>query len=332
MKQLISFMVLSCFMISARLQGQTTFWTEDFSNGCTSLCTTYTGTNGVWTVSSTGANGSAANAWYFSCAENGNAAGACGSNCGSDQSLHVGNVSASSAASFFCPGGDCGAAYDDSGPSEITNKRIESPVIDCSGRSNITLSFNYIEQGNAPDDLLDDCGLWYFDGSLWMLLDALPSTTNGSCGTVWLGKWTTFSITLPASANGNSNVKIGFNWTNNGDGIATDPSFAVDDITMGVNSVDVSEMEPGDALILVYPNPFSDQISIELTLKKSEDVQLEIFDITGTSHALIKNKKMDAGTFSYSMNTSGEEYASGVYFLKLQTGSNVRMKKLILAK
>jgi PKD repeat protein len=34
------------------------------------------------------------------------------------------------------------------------------------------------------------------------------------------------------SADNNPNVKIGFNWTNNDDGIGTDPSFAVDNITL----------------------------------------------------------------------------------------------------
>jgi len=37
---------------------------------------------------------------------------------------------------------------------------------------------------------------------------------------------------LPASANNNPNVKIGFRWINNDDGDATDPSFAVDDIVL----------------------------------------------------------------------------------------------------
>ncbi|PCH92367.1 MAG: hypothetical protein COB85_08235, partial [Bacteroidetes bacterium] len=46
------------------------------------------------------------------------------------------------------------------------------------------------------------------------------------------GTWTAFSILLPASANNNDSVKIGFNWTNNDDGVGTDPSVAIDDITL----------------------------------------------------------------------------------------------------
>jgi hypothetical protein len=46
------------------------------------------------------------------------------------------------------------------------------------------------------------------------------------------GLWTAFSMTLPASADNNPNVRIGFRWVNNADGTGTDPSFAVDDIAL----------------------------------------------------------------------------------------------------
>ena len=183
-----------------------------------------------WTTTNVGTNGGAANKFYVSCTENGNAAGQCGSGCGSDQSLHVGNVSTSSAAFLFCPSGDCGAAYDDSSPGEITDKRCESPTINCTGQSTITISFVYMEAGQGTQD---DATLWYFDGATWTSLNALAKTATG-CSPQ--GTWTAFSAALPASANNNPNVKIGFRWVNNGDGTATDPSFAVDDITLSASS------------------------------------------------------------------------------------------------
>lgn len=144
--------VLFCISFSFA-NAQTTFWTETFTNGCTSLCTTFTGVNGGWTITSTGTNGAKANTWFFSCAENGNAAGQCGSGCnGSDASMHVGNIAGSPAAAFFCPTGDCGAAYDATNAQVVTNKRAESPTINCSGKSNITISFNYMERGQGTSD------------------------------------------------------------------------------------------------------------------------------------------------------------------------------------
>ena len=225
----LSLAIIFCFSIYVA-KAQTTFWTETFTNGCTSLCTTFTGANGAWTITSTGTNGAKANTWFWSCAENGNAAGTCGTGCGNDASMHIGNVAGSPAAAFFCPTGDCGAAYDATNAQVVTNKRAESPVINCTGRSTITLSFNYIERGQ---NTLDNATLWYYDGATWsQLIDLAKTATGVGCGSQ--GYWTNYSQVLPASADNNPNVKIGINWTNNGDGTGSDPSIAVDDITLTV--------------------------------------------------------------------------------------------------
>ncbi len=224
-----NFLKLICvfaFSFFANISNAQIFYTETFDG---TVCGTTSGCDQSlvsWTLTNTGVNGANANKFYVSCTENGNAAGVCGSGCGSDQSLHVGNVSTSSAAFIFCPTGDCGAAYDDSGAGERTDKRAESPTISCTGQTNITLAFNYLENGQGAND---DATLWYFDGSTWASINALAKTTVCGSGQ---GLWTAFSMTLPASANNNPNVKIGFRWVNNGDGNAADPSFAVDDITL----------------------------------------------------------------------------------------------------
>jgi hypothetical protein len=202
-----------------------TFWTETFSNGCTTACTLpYNGPNGSWTKTITGTNAANANTWYISGKECGNAAGSCGSTCGStDPSLHVGANDG-----FTTP--DAGASYNAGGlcPSFFcitTDARAESPVINCTGYSGIVLSFNYIEGGSGT---LDNATLWYFDGSTWAQLADMAKTAL--CGIQ--GTWTSYSITLPASADNNPLVQIGFRWVNNDDGGGSDPSFAVDDIML----------------------------------------------------------------------------------------------------
>lgn len=216
--------------ISAGAVSGGTFWTETFSNACASGCTLpYTGPNGTWTSASTGANGFDNNVWYVSGAECGNAAGACGSVCGAtDPSLHMG-----SNGSVL---GDNGAAYLAGGLGfwfPQTDLRAESPTINCTGYSNITLSFNYIENGQLTTD---NATLWYFDGTTWTQLIDLAKTAM--CGVQ--GTWTNYSALLPASADGNPNVKIGFRWVNNDDNVGTDPSFAVDDITLSVTGPSTS--------------------------------------------------------------------------------------------
>jgi gliding motility-associated-like protein len=201
---------------------QTIIWSEGFQNGCASNClaTSYTGFNGPWTVTSTGSNGADANVWYVSGAECGNNAGECGTGCAAtDPSLHIGSTIL----------GDMGASYLAGGMGFFfpeTDVRAESPFINLTGESNLTLNFNYIENGQGT---IDDATLWYFNGATWAQIDGLAKTPL-TCSPQ--GTWTAFSIPLPASANNNPNVKIGFRWINNDDNVGTDPSFAVDDITI----------------------------------------------------------------------------------------------------
>src|SRR5437764_8720575 len=104
----------------------------------------------------------APNQWFVSCAENGMPAGSCGAACGNNATLHVGSNQGSECTCATCadPLGDCGAAYDACAFGDLlglcnplsdaqTDKRAESPVINCSGKNNITLTFNYIENGQG---------------------------------------------------------------------------------------------------------------------------------------------------------------------------------------
>ncbi len=228
------------------------FWTEDFIPTNTvpnSEANGYAGANGTWTVTNLPGNtGADANKFFISCTEAGMIAGVCGAGCNAGpfppttpligQSLHVGSVPSMFA--ILCPNGDCGATYSagDGGlgfSDASTEIRAESPTINCSGQSNITVTFNYIEFGDAS---IDNASFWYFDGATWAQLLDMPKTSCGDgsggpcnavpCDGMSQGLWTaSTSIALPASANNNANVKVGFRWVNDNDGQGTDPSFAV---------------------------------------------------------------------------------------------------------
>lgn len=221
------FLLLGSFSSKAQI-----FWVENFESGSTAgaLITSY----GGWTLSVTGAEGTEPNPWYVSCAENGHTAGVCGTGCvassatATGATLHIGSD----------PGtfGDNGASYDAGGlcgliACPMTDRRAESPIINCTGRIGITLAFNYIENGQGTTD---DASVYYSAdaGATWALLVNTPKTTL--CG--GQGLWAHYSIALPATANNNPNVKIGFRWVNNDDGTGTDPSFAVDSVNLSTAS------------------------------------------------------------------------------------------------
>jgi len=93
-----------------------------------------------------------------------------------------------------------------------TDKRVESPTINCTGRTSISINFKYIEGGNATDNAT----LMYSanGGTNWTQIADMNKTL--ACSDVD-GIWTSFSFALPASADNNPNVKIGFRWVNAND-------------------------------------------------------------------------------------------------------------------
>src|ERR1043165_3487095 len=145
----------------------------------------------------------------------------CGVASNGNNTLHVTSVFNPSGGAAYDAGGLCGFLF-----CPLTNRRTESPTINCTGKFTISVNFNYIEGGQTT---LDDATLWYFDGSVWAQIDNMPKARTGCGGQ---GLWKSRTVALPVSADNNANVKIAFRWVNNDDGAGSDPSFAVDDITL----------------------------------------------------------------------------------------------------
>ena len=260
-QKFLSFFILTFFLFLGFVNiAKAQFWTEDFAlinlvpggsaNG-------YVGVNGPWTETLTGFNGADANKFFISCTEAGMQPNNCGAACPPvplppptpfiGQSLHVGSV-VSAFSPAFCPLGDCGSIYWAGFPpvsDASTEVRAESPTINCTPHTNIVLTFNYLEFGDAS---LDNAEVWYFDGVNWSLLLDMAKTSCGDgvggpcnavpCNGLTQGLWTASpNIALPASANNNPAVKIGFRWVNNNDGAGTDPSFAVTQIQLSSSVV-----------------------------------------------------------------------------------------------
>lgn len=68
-----------------------------------------------------------------------------------------------------------------------------------------------------------------------MVID-IPRKSLLNCSPI--GFWEIYSINLPASADNNPNVKIGFQWVNNADGLGTDPSIAIYNIQLSSTDIE----------------------------------------------------------------------------------------------
>ena len=93
-----------------------------------------------------------------------------------------------------------------------------------------------------------------------------------------------------------------------------------------------SVLNPGADFRLAqnYPNPFNPTTNITYVLPKTENVSLKVYDVLGREVATLVNEVKPAGVYTVPFNASN--LASGVYFYKLQAGSFVQTKKMMLVK
>lgn len=311
--------LLSGILISYATIAQTTIWSTDFGDGCSQgqLANGFEG----WTQSDL-LNGNVANEWFVSATEAGMGSGNCGDGClatgGTNRSLHLGNVLITYGG-FPLAEADQGAAYNVGGLqgygfTSHTDRRVESPVIDCSGFQNISISFEYMEGGQAA---MDNAVLHVFNGSNWGVLDDLAKTTTCPSGQ---GNWTDYTYALSSSFDGMSNFQFGFKWVNNDDGLGSDPSFAVDnivitgDITTGIQS-------SKDELKLIAEDG---NLVVQLPGTSPEKVQIEVTDILGKSIASF-NGVAHNGKVEMQLN----QPAMGIILVNVVTGSERFTRKIL---
>jgi len=79
-----------------------------------------------------------------------------------------------------------------------------------------------------------------------------------------------------------------------------------------------------------YPNPFNPTTYISFTLKKNENVKLNIYDIKGSLIKSLINERLHSGSHKFEFN--GNSLSSGIYFYKLETEGFQQTKKMILIK
>jgi hypothetical protein len=79
-----------------------------------------------------------------------------------------------------------------------------------------------------------------------------------------------------------------------------------------------------------YPNPFNPTTTITFALPVKSFVSLKIFDVLGREVATLVSEELSTGKYSTQWNAAG--LGSGVYFYRLQAGSFMETKKLLLLR
>ena len=79
-----------------------------------------------------------------------------------------------------------------------------------------------------------------------------------------------------------------------------------------------------------YPNPFNPKTVLRYQIPKSSKVTIKIYDMLGIEVGTLVNELKDAGAYEVVFDASN--YSSGIYIYRLQAGSFVETKKMVLLK
>lgn len=149
-----------------------------------------------------------------------------------------------------------------------------------------------------------------------------PSTMNFN---IAAGNTQQFTITWDATTYHDTTLTGSF--TIAGNGTITVP------VTLAVGAVSANEpivVPTSFAVSEAYPNPFNPSTTVSITVDKLSRVTASVFDIEGREVATLLNRTMSPGI--YHTTIDGSHLATGIYFLKVDAGSNHAVRKIVLVK
>ncbi len=98
-----------------------------------------------------------------------------------------------------------------------------------------------------------------------------------------------------------------------------------------VTSIKSSPMKQvGFALQQNYPNPFNPSTSIKFSVPGREFVSITVYDVAGRQIKMLTNKIYDAG--AYTIGFESGNLPSGMYVYRMQAGSYMQSRKMIIVK
>ncbi len=104
--------------------------------------------------------------------------------------------------------------------------------------------------------------------------------------------------------------------------VSTEPFVDVEDEVKNIPSEFILEQN--------FPNPFNPVTTIQYSIPQRSNVTLKIYDVLGKEIAVLVNEEKDRGVYNVNFDATG--LASGIYLYKLQAGSFVETKKMILLR
>jgi len=113
--------------------------------------------------------------------------------------------------------------------------------------------------------------------------------------------------------------------------MSDDRTYWVDSMKVITGVSEESDEIPTEFLLAQnYPNPFNPSTSINWQLPVRSQVTLKVYNILGSEIATLVNEEKPAGT--YEATWQAANLPSGVYFYRIQAGSFISTRKMLLLK
>jgi uncharacterized delta-60 repeat protein len=109
---------------------------------------------------------------------------------------------------------------------------------------------------------------------------------------------------------------------------STQWDFALTRYTSGLN-VGVVDFDWDHSHVLAYPNPIQEEMTLTYTLKNTETISIDLFDMNGTylDH-ILDNQQQDAGDHTVTIQFA-PNMSAGMYYLVISNGKNKYSIKLV---
>ena len=99
----------------------------------------------------------------------------------------------------------------------------------------------------------------------------------------------------------------------------------IEQLTDGINTYNLSNN---------YPNPFNPSTAINYQIPELSFVSLKVYDVLGSEIATLVNEEKPSGRYEVEFSAKGgaKGLSSGVYLYRLQAGSFMEIKKMMLLR
>ena len=208
---------------------------------------------------------------------------------------------------------------------------LVSATFDMSEESSIIISYKwaFALKTDPSDDRLTvkiskDCGQTWVTKEVHRGMTDLPTAEATNTNFVPdSDEWAEETIFIDEENFLVQNFRVKFEFSGRGGN-----NIYLDDINIGNENdlaVEGVDFNPG---LVVYPNPSSDDMNVVLTSLASEQVQLELYDLTGRKVQDVFQGRMN-GSFKNELVLHRAGLASGVYVLRLSNGQSAIQEKIV---